>query len=378
MQAVARKLPRQFARRRQRGVAALVLVLLLGLALSVSLFGMIRSHASEAREDTAQTERALALAKEALIAYASGRDASNRPGELPCPDTTNDGTAENICSTPASRIGRLPWATLGIPDLRDGSGERLWYAVSDRFKRNPALTPLNSNTPGQLSVTGMAPAANVIAIVFAPGAVVGAQSRVAANVNNVAHYLEGENANGDTVFATAASSATFNDRLLAITPTLFFPAVEIAVARHLRIALNTYYNLNHYYPPANAYGGTCIAANQGLLPADPSTCGGGHAPFGFLPTWFVPNQWQSILLYAVAPACVSRSALYCSGTSGLLTVNGNSAHVVLFSPGAPVTGQPRPCTSHTDCLEAPNTASYPVFTQINNIATNNDRMVMVP
>jgi hypothetical protein len=30
----------------------------------------------------------------------------------------------------AERLGRLPWKTLGLPDLRDGDGERLWYAVS--------------------------------------------------------------------------------------------------------------------------------------------------------------------------------------------------------------------------------------------------------
>src|SRR5690606_298057 len=32
------------------------------------------------------------------------------------------------------RLGRLPWKTLGLPDLRDGHGERLWYAVSTRHK----------------------------------------------------------------------------------------------------------------------------------------------------------------------------------------------------------------------------------------------------
>ncbi len=32
------------------------------------------------------------------------------------------------------RLGRLPWKTLGLPDLRDAFGERLWYAVSSKHK----------------------------------------------------------------------------------------------------------------------------------------------------------------------------------------------------------------------------------------------------
>ena len=62
------------------------------------------------------------------------------PGYLPCPDTDGDGWAEATCgsldgaSGQASRLGLLPWKTLGLPDLRDGYGERLWYAVSSKYK----------------------------------------------------------------------------------------------------------------------------------------------------------------------------------------------------------------------------------------------------
>jgi hypothetical protein len=88
------------------------------------------------------TERALAQARQALIAYASDRPigAIVGPGFLPCPDADNDGWAESTCGSLAGdrgqeqRLGRLPWKTLGLPDLRDGHGERLWYAVSTRYK----------------------------------------------------------------------------------------------------------------------------------------------------------------------------------------------------------------------------------------------------
>ena len=49
-------------------------------------------------------------------------------------------------------IGRLPWKTFGLPDLRDGSGERLWYALSPNFRDNPSVSPLNSDTRGSITV----------------------------------------------------------------------------------------------------------------------------------------------------------------------------------------------------------------------------------
>jgi type II secretory pathway pseudopilin PulG len=187
-------------------------MLLLGIVVTAGLYSFI-TRDNGIREENAQTERALALAKDALIGYASARptDKADRPGELPCPDMDNNGQSDDgQCDTVATQIGRFPWITLRTPDLRDASGERLWYAVSNNFRDNPRVVPLNSTTPGQLTVTGISPASNAIAIVFAPGSVVTGQSRSASNLNNVAHYLEGENANGDTVFTTAASSGTFN------------------------------------------------------------------------------------------------------------------------------------------------------------------------
>ncbi|HLX23031.1 MAG TPA: hypothetical protein VKR38_06780 [Usitatibacter sp.] len=126
---------------RQQGtlfiLAALLLVLLVGTAFALQL---ARAAGSGQRDRI--TERALAEAREALIAYAADRsiDAIVGPGYLPCPDLDDDGWAESTCgslagdSGQAQRLGRLPWKTLGIPDLRDGHGERLWYAVSSKYK----------------------------------------------------------------------------------------------------------------------------------------------------------------------------------------------------------------------------------------------------
>ena len=128
-------------RRRQRGMAvvlaALVLLVAAGLFLASALTGL-----AFVPERDAASDRAIAQAREALIAYAADRpiDAAVGPGYLPCPDRDDDGWAEATCgslsgdSGQGQRLGRLPWKTLGLPDVRDGHGERLWYAVSSKHK----------------------------------------------------------------------------------------------------------------------------------------------------------------------------------------------------------------------------------------------------
>jgi hypothetical protein len=107
--------------------------------------------------------QAIAQAKAGLIAYAVSVQPdtyAKRPGEMPCPDLDNDGDAEITCFQANQRIGRLPWKTLKLPDLRDGYGERLWYALSGAFQRKtfnqcptsggPAC--LNSDTRGTITL----------------------------------------------------------------------------------------------------------------------------------------------------------------------------------------------------------------------------------
>ena len=134
---------------------------------------------------------ALTQAKAGLIAYAVSVQPdtyAKRPGELPCPDLDNDGDAEITCFQAEQRIGRLPWRTLKLPDLRDGSGERLWYALSTTFQRKtfnqcptsggPAC--LNSDTRGTLTVRDSAGVVifdasgggGAIAVLLAPGPVI--------------------------------------------------------------------------------------------------------------------------------------------------------------------------------------------------------------
>lgn len=397
-------------RNRQTGVIMFVVLMLLGLMVSALVIGLTGNLAQRAKRER-QTADALAEAKQALIGRAAADNSI--PGSLPCPDLDNDGVAElfvgNNCP---SYVGRLPWRTLGLPDLRDGSSERLWYALSPNFRDHPSAQPLNSETPGQLTVTGNAPAANVIAIVFSPGAPVGSQVRDAANANIVTNYLEGENANGvppaDNTFTTALASSTFNDELLPITREDLFPVVEMRVARELRSILRAYYTANRYYPNAAQFpNNTSTAATyQGYIPT--TTCA--PVPPLILPAWFSANNWQQLTVYAVAPRCtpkitttiiaiasqpvcaitcvgplfglytcvmpntIDNTVLDCNYTSAgpYLTVNGvgNNVQSLVFSASYRLGAQPpRPCNAIADCLEAVNG---------NNENINNDYVYMKP
>lgn len=171
--------------RRERGLALLAMVALLVL-VGLDLFvGQVSAHRMKAmREKT--TLLALAQAKEALIGEAVLEDGP-RYGRLPNPDLGppfgvlteghSTGTAETANSTV---VGRLPWKSLKTPPRPDQDRECLWYAVSGRFKHKPPSTSLNWDTPGQIDVVdanGEAIAANLAALIIAPGPALDAQDR---------------------------------------------------------------------------------------------------------------------------------------------------------------------------------------------------------
>ena len=134
---------------RQRGLVAVLVIAL--LVLGSLLFVFSSSGLTSVRvERERSTHDALATSKEGLIAYAVSHTdgvpvvgAPARPGTLPCPDADDDGHEDYDIATDACRslTGRLPWITLGLPDLRDDSGERLWYSVSNDFRSDRRTVP---------------------------------------------------------------------------------------------------------------------------------------------------------------------------------------------------------------------------------------------
>lgn len=393
----------------QRGQAFLLLVLL----IVVGAGGLIYSMASPGRnaiERDKLTQAALVQAREALIGFAAGLQYSGteRPGNLPCPDVDGFGSQGNNCDSDRVRIGRLPWKSLGLPDLRDGYGEPLWYAVSANFRKSTAAAiALNSNTPGNLTVTGSTPASNVIAIVFAPGPAFGNQDRNPSTTSTCTttgtskknhlcptNYLENGNENADTTFFTGQVTTTFNDKLLLITSENLFPAVEMRVVQEARTVLRAFYGANGFFPFANAYGdGTYQCTNNqhsGRIPryftgnckqdpAQPDWFGTGVN----WPGWFFSNNWHHVVFYAVSSKCAKPTSPACTASGGLLTVStmpppNSNIRALFIAPGRALASQARPCATITDCLEdAENTNGDSTYVQPVVSLTVNDRMIIV-
>lgn len=390
---------------RQHGQTVLILAILIFLGTATAIFSIASSNKASMEADR-KTAEAMTRAKDALIGYAATH--SSRPGTLPCPDINNDGQTDTPCSTNTTRIGRLPWKSLGLPDLRDGAGERLWYAVSNTFKNSPVTGILNSDALGELTVDGTT---GVIAVIFSPGPVNSTQQRDSANANNVAHYLDGGNEVGTMVFT---GRGTTNDRLLTITKETLFPPVEQRVIREVGKNLQLHYsnpnaspgdNTDHrYYPYPAPFGSTSCDASTSIYRGRIAlNC---PAPLSVLtlPPWFSSNSWNEVIVYAVAPQCTAKvipgttthdtsspqlafptpdpgkycvptldlspfgilytcypyitsestidpTSLNCGNTGPTLTVDGNSAHALLFSSGPGLTGQNRPCQTVAACLE---------------------------
>ena len=239
--------PEGAPRFKQHGSALLAFMLIVVVGASFILVSNLNANVRQYARQAASTV-ILAEAKNALIAYAINYP-ENHPGEgpgyLPCPDISNNGSAGGSCSLAGgTTIGRFPWKTLELDNLRDDAGESLWYAVSDNFKNNPkAFAALNSDTPADFSVDGNG---EVVAVIFAPGPPLAGQNRPAGPLA-VANYLEDDNADGDASFVSRASG-TFNDQIAVVTRKELMAAVEQRVINQLRTALKSYYDAYTAYP----------------------------------------------------------------------------------------------------------------------------------
>jgi len=356
----------QRAKARQRGAALLVMLVIVVMGIAAALVGSLSTTAlKSARQET--TSAALAQAKEALLGRAVSDD--NMPGSLPCPDTNDDGSSELLSGNNCpSYIGRLPWRTLNLADLRDGSGERLWYALSPAFRDDNSAQPLNSNTKGALlvySADGVTPQTqagySAVAVIFSPGSPLGSQTRsTVAQQNSAANYLDiansRNNASASGPFIAGTKSDNFNDQLLFITTRNLMPLIEQRVAGEVKRALANYYTVNGYYPWAD----TVLAAsdydsnvgyNRGWLPnnALPVNWAGTYRP----PQWFFDNQWYTLIYYSVARDYTQNPPFNClTCIDSTLRVDGVSGvRALFFMPGTPIGTLVRTVTNLSHYLE---------------------------
>jgi hypothetical protein len=358
---------------RQRGMVAALLIAL--LVLGGVLFVFSSSGFTTVRvERERSTLDALAKSKEALIAYAVSHadnvpvaGAPARPGTLPCPDVDDDGHEDYDIATDTCRglTGRLPWITLGLPEPRDDSGERLWYSVSNDFRSDRRSTPgvpLNSDTAYRagnvsLALSGSALGANLAAVVIAPGRALQrsdgfSQSRgctvgfdcdatfrcttapaSATAKCNPANYLDvaaaEDNADANRSFIAAAEGPGFNDRLMPVFSDDIMVLVERRAARELAERLRDHYeawrttgnvgNTKGFYPWAASLNDPSVAA-----------AGVSGVPAGQLPFSTSAVQWSAAGWTLGGCAGVNSAEIQCNGLLGiplLLTINGTVRNV---------------------------------------------------
>ncbi|MBS0372389.1 MAG: hypothetical protein JSS57_24670 [Proteobacteria bacterium] len=226
--------------RRQRGLILPVLILLLslgGLGWLLAHTGTGADLAARNLRREVRTTHVLAMAKDALLGFAANYRNNGHPsadfGYLPCPDLDGDGSAETCGAKDQPSVGRLPYRTLNLPDLRDGTGECLWYAVAGSFKNNPKADSLNWDSIGQFRLLDRAGHPIMLAgdqqglaaaIVFAPGLPLPQQQRTAGQgrcgdgqMAQLEHYLEVLGSTNSNIVEVRTDAEAGNDLIISLT-----------------------------------------------------------------------------------------------------------------------------------------------------------------
>ena len=350
-------------RRGQRGAVlliALTVTLLAGASILLARF----EHATASRSrETAATARALADAKRTLIGWSvgaglAGSGMEHTPGVLPFPDRNTDprgydGRADCVTSGLSDRhlIGRLPAAGerspcpvrgLGV-ELRDGSGEPLWYAVSRNLVNHrggsapdPPINPgLLDGTPaypwlrlidadgGVVTGSGGDPL-EIAAVIIAPGPPLPGQVRAGA-APGPAEYLDAVTVSGvtydnadsdgcrDAVTGadahtrcpgltgeefilypdsrdTATGTDSFNDRIAWITAAELLRAAEARALGAMAVVLERYRSSHGAYPWMAPYTTDPGADPTSTVIHHASADGAGNTRRGMLPIHAAADQ----------------------------------------------------------------------------------------
>lgn len=347
----------------QRG--AVILIVLVAIVMGAAgLFVASMTRATARLENADQTALALSQARDALIGRAvSHANASTgpevKPGMLPYPDRNGDGNYDGNSDCPSQNsaavgnnllLGKLPFIGEDNPcvrprglaiDVVDGSGERLWYAVSRNLvdDRVPVSSP---NIPARLNgtsdwltvrdSTGGILSDRAALILIAPGASTSTQNRSGAAPAS-SNFLDAysvctgspctpttyRNWDNDLSFITAADTTLipqgnnqFNDKVLYVTRDEFRLAIANRVAGEAKKQLKAYHDMQGSYPPpAPTTDGECVPSPpspNGFIPRkdDNSDCSGAGIVTGLPPNWF--PEWIPYVGYSrTGPSLVTLS-----------------------------------------------------------------------
>jgi len=300
---------------RQRGAALFIILLLIVVSAGIVFVSRLKSAAVDL-DAQRKTAVALAEAKSALLGYAASD--ANKPGSLPCPDANNDGESKPIDdysgATCVVAVGRLPWKTLGLSDLRDGAGERLWYAVSPKFAAN-ATSPLNSTVAGQITVrdangnivSNGQGATGVVAVIIAPGPALIRQGQAASQDRSC---TAGVNCNAMDVCTTASpftatpkcNPANYLDVVVALEDNADFQAGTLNgfilgpvkdVTDPTRMVVNDAVFPITRRDVMNVTTSRMAGELRALL-----TSASYPMTMPALPAWATANQWDTVMSYA--------------------------------------------------------------------------------
>jgi hypothetical protein len=257
------------AKKKQKGIAMLMIVIALALTISVYYFSTV-SLVDIKNDNTLNTQAELKRAKQALLDYAliNWRRAGDggKIGKLPCPDhianAIDEGLQEGNCGTAYdNKIGFFPWRTLGIDTPKDSSASCLLYVVSPAYKLNP-VAALNPDSYGQIQIVdsvggviqGASPEDRPVAVIIAPGEALAGQARVfdedsicGLDYANISAYLDDDGTTDNAAIAAAANNVIdvlvnsyagsddwdnpnpLNDRLITITHEEFWDALDSTI-----------------------------------------------------------------------------------------------------------------------------------------------------
>ena len=425
----------------ERGLALLALVFF--VAIIITAYTVKKFNASEITvQRDKNTATALAQAKDALIGWSIAHQ--QYPGILPFPDRSAgdgnyDGNSDCTNFVPAFNllIGRLPFAAQTVPcigtganqygisaDLIDGSGERLWYAVSRNLIRTSValgslvINPAIADAPSEhwlivRDKNGQIISNRVAAVIIAPGAPVGGQDR-SGGLAGANAYLDNitiagvtySNANdaianedfiiGDDMRYVSPTNPLYlqpyqyNDKLIYITIDELILALNKRAVAEAANSLRNYYQasavnpLARFYPYAAILGDLNNACEEGIklgqLPLNNAASNCTHPNNGLtnLPVWFTKNRWQDFMYYALSDDC--SFALPGCASGGIQVGAQPNVNALVIATGAINVGQSRPSTNANDYLDSAENADMDfVFDAADTLLTNNynDQMLIV-
>ena len=253
----------------------------------------------------------------------------------------------------------LPYRTLGLDNLRDSSGEKIWYAVDPNF--TSAAAPFNSSSPTNIQLDGIASAF----LLLAPNTTINNQIRNSGNLNR-ANYFEGVNADNNP-YTYEQQNSMGNDILLAQSNQAFWQLIEDVIIVPVGTnALQNYYSACGSFPWASAFLSepkqSSVNLQHGNLPIDTAIDSNGTGCTTQLnfPTWF-EQHWRDNIYYQF---CLN-SQNQCLQINGDIMTTANAA---IIASGVALDTQNRPSTQYTNYLENVNAtnSNQLIFLEPNN------------